>query len=157
MKNAEAVPLRSDELLLVRVDELGKSIVDRGAVGVLGEGAADDDQRTLRVLELLSELALACHEVCDRFRVVSEVVIAICGVDALADHAHLESGVQPGFADPRVENRRLVSWVRAHQKDRVRLLDAGDSRVEEVVGPYVNSVYWSRVATDTVEGGVVGT
>ena len=66
----------------------------------------------------------------------------------------------PGLAHPRVEDGRLVARVGADQKNPVGFLDAGDGRVQEVVGPQVGAgrvVHWEGflraegLAAQTVE------
>ena len=95
LEDAESIPLRGDELLLVCVHELGERVVDRST----SEGTADNDQRPLRSLELLGELALARDKVRNSLHVVAEVVVTVRRVDTLADQAHLERGVQSALPD----------------------------------------------------------
>lgn len=44
------------------------------------------------------------------------------------------------LADSGVEKRRLVARVGSYQQQKVTLLDAGDARVQQVVGAQVSAV-----------------
>jgi hypothetical protein len=53
-------------------------------------------------------------------------------IDALADQADREMPHAPALADARVEDRGLVARIGADDQRGVRLLDAGDGRVEDI-------------------------
>mmetsp|Transcript_23890 Transcript_23890/g.55422 ORF Transcript_23890/g.55422 Transcript_23890/m.55422 type:complete len:253 (+) Transcript_23890:1465-2223(+) len=54
-----------------------------------------------------------------------------------ADGSDRQIEVAHHLAYPRVDKRRLDPWVGADEQQRVRLLDAGDGRVEDVVGSQI--------------------
>ena len=49
-------------------------------------------------------------------------------------------GVHPPFPDTCIEDGRLIAWVGANQEKQVRLLDAADAGVHQVVGSQVSAV-----------------
>ena len=77
---------------------------------------------------------LAGGEIAERVRARAEIIVAVGQIGLGADHADLELAAAPALADARVENGRFLARVRAHDQQRVRLLDAGDGRIENVGG-----------------------
>src|SRR4051794_3368475 len=68
------------------------------------------------------------------FRTRAEMIVAVSQVDLGADHADLELAAAPAFADARVQNGSLLARVRADDKKRVGLFNAGNGRIENVSG-----------------------
>ena len=77
---------------------------------------------------------LAGGEFAERIGARAEIVIRVGEIGPDADQTDLELAAAPALADARVENGGLPARVRAHDQERVGLLDAGDGRIENVGG-----------------------
>ena len=132
MQDGEAVPAvlhRAD-----RLRELRRQREDREAVRARESALPDDDERALR--RLCSFSAKPCwpdSEFGEGLGAGAEIIVGIGQVDVLADHA--DRAVAPTRQRLRMRTLStggLDARVRADDQDRVRLLDAGDRRVEQV-------------------------
>ncbi|GLB39537.1 hypothetical protein LshimejAT787_0700470 [Lyophyllum shimeji] len=83
------------------------------------------------------------------------MLVAVRGVDALADQPDFQRIVQPAFSDAGVEHSGLVPRVGSNEKDGVGLLNTWDGGVEEVVGANVDAVGGREVSVGLVESEVV--
>ena len=133
LEDAEAVPVGGEELALVREDKGGQEVVDGVCVGVFREGAAEDDEGALGGVEFGAKVGFSGDKVLECVDVGAEVVVPVGGVDAVADEADFEAGVEPAFADAGVEDGGFVARVCADEEDGVGLFDAWEGWVEEVV------------------------
>ena len=95
---------------------------------------ADQHDRILRVLQHVREGVLAGGEITERLRARAEIVVAVGEIGLGADHADLELARAPALADAGVENGGFLARVRAHDQQRVGLLDAGDAGIEDIGG-----------------------
>ena len=78
---------------------------------------------------------LARGDIAQGIRARTEIVVAIGEVRLGADQTDLELTAAPALPDARVEDGGLLARVRAHDQQRVRVLDAGDGRIEDIGAP----------------------
>src|SRR5260370_22613645 len=94
----------------------------------------DHYDRMFGALEHIREGMLAGGEIAERIRAGTEIVVFVSQLGPGADHADLELAAAPALADARVENGGLMPRVRAPDQKRVGLLNAGDTRIENIGG-----------------------
>src|SRR6478609_4207767 len=77
---------------------------------------------------------LAGGEFAERVGARAEIIVGVSEVGPVTDHTDLELAAAPALANARVENGGFLARIRAHNQQRVGLLDPGDSRIEYVAG-----------------------
>ena len=127
MQDGQTIPLGGG------TRELGRARKNRQAIGAHERPLSHDHDGTLRLGENLAKPLAGC-DLGQRFRSRAEILVIIGQIDALADHADGQIAHPPPLEDARVENRRFLAWIRPDDQDRIRLLDAGDRRIEDVGG-----------------------
>ena len=75
---------------------------------------------------------LARGEIVQRVRAGTDIVVVISEIRLRPDHADLELASAPALADARIEQRAFAARIGADDEQRIGLVDAGDSGIEDV-------------------------
>jgi hypothetical protein len=130
MQHRESVPALADH---AGIDgEPGRERRNRRAIRPAQRAGAEDQHGPLGLLQSLKKGMLAIGNVGERLGPGAQVLAGIGERRQLTDEAHRELGRAPALADARVQHRRLAPRISADDKERARLLDAGDGGVEKV-------------------------
>jgi hypothetical protein len=92
------------------------------------------DERPLGVAQRFREADPVGDELAQGLGAGAEMLVRVGQIDPLADQADRQGRGAPTLADAHVEKRGFGARVRADEEHRVRLLDPGDRRVEDVGG-----------------------
>lgn len=85
LQNVEPVPFGCAKCACVGLDKLGERLKDGAAIGMFGDGAADNDHGLLGPLKLFGEWNLASDKVQYRLCRSANVLIAVSHVNGLTD------------------------------------------------------------------------
>jgi hypothetical protein len=144
LKDVVTLPLLSSEVRSVLVNESTNSLVVSLGVNVVSNTRADNNHRSLSVLEGLGEGSRKSR--LESSMVGTEMLELEGGVPCLANNTNLKVRSEPLLSDTGVKNSGFMSGVAANNQDSVGLLNTPDLGVEKEVGSNINTV-GERLAT----------
>jgi hypothetical protein len=153
LEDVVTLPLLSSEVRGVLINESADGLVVSLGINVVRDTRANDDHRSLGVLQGLAEGTGESR--LEGSVVGTEVLELKGGVKSLTNKADLEVGSEPLLSDTGVENGGLVSRVAANNQDSVGLLNSPDLRVEKEVGSDINTVGEGLAASRGIESQVI--